>query len=198
MITIKRIGLIVALLALVLPRTSLAQNLTAEIDANSSDIELKIGHDFPLYENTAEIGFGVSYSDDFLISNVNFVLKGQVFVPELTLGLGFKGTVGEVEIHNVDYDLRAIGFLVLGEYDFGEKFLNLPIRASASLSVAPDPLCFSDTDRYLEFSTGIYLYVVRNGAIGIVYRSFEARFDVASGKPKDSDDAVLLGFTLGF
>jgi hypothetical protein len=198
MITIKRIGLIVALLALVLPRASLAQNVTAEIDANSSDIELKIGHDFPLYENTGEIGFGMSYSDDFLISNVNFVLKGQVFVPELTLGLGFKGIVGEVEIHNVDYDLRAIGFLVLGEYDFGEKFLNLPIRASASLSVAPDPLCFSDTDRYLEFSTGIYLYVVRNGAIGIIYRSFEARFDVASGKPKDSDDAVLLGFTLGF
>ncbi len=198
MITIKRIAFIVALLALVLPRASLAQDLTAEIDANLSDIELKLSHGFPLYENTAEIGFGLSYGDDYLISNLNGALKGEAFIPELTLGLGFKGLVGEVEIHTIDYDLRAVGFLVLGEYDFGKKFLPLPMRVSASLTIAPDPLCFSDTDRYLDFYAGIYVYIVRNGAIAMVYRSLEARFDVPSGKAKKSDDALLLGFRLSF
>jgi len=198
MITIRRVALIVALVAFFLPRASLAGGLNFELNVNSSDIELKGSRKFSLYDNYTESGVGLYYCDDYLISNLNFALKDKVLIPGLTLGLGLKALLGEVEIHNRDYDLMAISFLVLGEYEFGERFFNLPVNASAHISMAPDPLCFSDTDRYLEYCLGIHLYVVKNGAIGIIYRGFEARFDDPSGRVKESDDALLLGFKLGF
>jgi hypothetical protein len=198
MISIKRVALIVALLAFILPGASLAEDLSVEIYASSEDIDLKISRESPFYDNYMEAGFGLYYGEDYLISNVNLALKGEVATPGLTLGLGFKGLLGEVEIQNRDLDLRAISFLVLGEYDFEESFFNLPVNISMSISMAPEPLCFSDTDRYLEFYSAIYLYIVKNGAIGIIYRSFEAHFEGPSGEVKESDDAVLLGIKLTF
>lgn len=198
MISIKRIALIVALLAFILPGASLAEDLGVEIDASSEDIDLKISREFPFYDNYMEAGFGLYYGEDYLISNLNLALKGEVATPGLTLGLGFKGLLGEVEIQNRDLDLRAISFLVLGEYDFRERFFDLPVNVSMSISMAPGPLCFSDTERYLEFYSAIYLYIVKNGAIGIIYRSFKAHFEESSGEVKESDDAVLLGIKLTF
>jgi len=198
MISIRRIALIVALLTFILPRPSLAEALNVEIHASSEDIDLKLSRESPFYDNYMETGFGLYYSEDYVISNLNLALKDEVFIPGLTLGLGFKGLFGEVEIQNTDFDLMAVSFLVLGEYDFREKFFDLPVNVSASISMAPTPLCFSDTDRYLEFYSAIYLYIVKNGAIGIVYRSFEARFEEPSGEVKESDDAVLLGLKLSF
>jgi hypothetical protein len=198
MVTMKRIALTITLLVLILPSVSLAEKLNVEVDASSHDIDLRLSLESPLYENTGEIGFGLSYSDDYLIPSLNCALKGEVFIPRLTLGLGFKGVFGKVEIHDRDHDLRAIGFHVLGEYDFGEQLLPLPLIASVSISIAPSPLCFSDTDRYLDLYAGMYLYIVKNGAIGIVYRWFEARFDVPPGELEESYDALLVGFKLSF
>jgi len=198
MISIKRVALIVALLAFILPGASLAEDLSVEIYASSEDVDLKISREFPFYDNYMEAGFGLYYGEDYLISNLNLALKGEVATPGLTLGLGFKGLFGEVEIQNRDLDLRAVSFLVLGEYDLGEKFFNLPLNVSVSISMAPERLCLSDTKKYLEFYSAIYLYIVKNGAIGIVYRSFEARFEEPSGEVKESDDAVLLGLKLSF
>jgi len=198
MVTMKRVALMVVLLALMFPSASLAEKLSVQVDASSNDIDLRLSLETPLYQNTGEIGFGLSYSDDYLIPSLNGALKGEVFTPRLTLGLGFKGVFGEVEIHDKDYNLRAIGFRVLGEYDFGQALLHLPLRASVSISIAPDVLCFSDTDRYLDLYAGFYLYIVKNGAIGIVYRWFEARFDVPPGELEESYDALLVGFKLSF
>ncbi len=198
MISIKRVALIVALLAFILPGASLAEDLSVEIYASSEDIDLKISRESPFYDNYMEAGFALYYGEDYLISNVNLALKGEVATPGLSLGLGFKGLLGEVEIQNRDLDLMGVSFFVLGEYDFEESFFNLPVNISMSISMAPEPLCFSDTDKYLEFYSAIYLYIVKNGAIGIIYRSFEAHFEGPSGEVKESDDAVLLGIKLSF
>ena len=128
MANMKRIALIFSLLALMFPSASLAEKLGVEVNASSDDIDLRLSLESPLYENTGEFAFGLSYSDDYLIPSLSGALKGEVFIPRLTLGLGFKGVFGEAEIHDKDYDLRAIGFRVLGEYDFGEAFLHLPLR----------------------------------------------------------------------
>ncbi len=198
MISIKRVALIVALLAFILPGASLAEDLSVEIYASSEDIDLKISRESPFYDNYMEAGFALYYGEDYLISNVNLALKGEVATPGLILGLGFKGLLGEVEIQNRDLDLMGVSFFVLGEYDFEESFFNLPVNISMSISMAPEPLCFSDTDKYLEFYSAIYLYIVKNGAIGIIYRSFEAHFEGPSGEVEESDDAVLLGIKLSF
>jgi hypothetical protein len=198
MMSIKRVIVIVALLTFILPGVSLAEALNFQLNASSDNIDLRVSREFPISDNYAEAGVGLYHGDDYLISNLDFALKGEVFIPELTLGLGLKGLLGEVEIRDKDFDLRAISFLVIGEYDFGKVFFNFPMNASLSFSIAPDPLCFSDTDRYIEFYAAIYLYIVKSAAIGIVYRTFEARFDDPSGKVEESDDAVLLGFKLRF
>ena len=73
-----------------------------------------------------------------------------------------------------------------------------PITISASFSLAPEALCFRDSNRYMEFSAALYFYVVENGAIGVGYRSFDARFDDPSGEVEKDDDSLFIGFRLHF
>ena len=150
------------------------------------------------FNSYPELGFGFDYGDDYLITNLKFAIRDEVFTPGLTLGLGLQGYVGEVEIRNTDFELQAVSFLLLGEYDFRQAFNKFPVKLAASISVAPDALSFSDTNRYLEFSVGIYVCLLRTGALGVGYRRFEARFDQPPGEVEVTDDAVFIGFRLGF
>jgi len=196
--SIKRIALIVALMIFTLPKYSLGANMSSEIYANADDIKINLGYVFPAYDSYPEAGFGLDYSYDYLIANLNFALKDDILFPGLILGLGLKGFVGEVDVGAKEFDLGAVSFQVLGEYDLREKSTNLPITISASFSIAPEALCFSDTNRYSEFFAALYFYIVQNGAIGIGYRNFEARFDDPSGEVKASDDSLFVGFRLHF
>jgi hypothetical protein len=195
---LRRIIFIIILSMVLLPRSASAERLDLEINANSSDIEAKLGWEFTHHINNPQIGAGVIYSDNYWISNLSLAVKDKAFIRELNLGLGFKGLLGEVEDPLEDFDLRALSFLVLGEYDFKNKYPDLPMIASMSIAIAPHPLSFSDTSRYLEYTFTIYLYIVRNAAIDVGYRGFDARFEDTSSKVKRSDDAVFLGFKLDF
>jgi hypothetical protein len=194
----KRLMFMVVFAVFLFPKASAAENVNLELYANSNDIRFQIGWEFLAFDSYPELGFGFDYGDDYLITNLKFTIKDEVFAPGLTLGLGLQGYVGEVEIRNKDFDLQALCFVVLGEYDFRETFTRFPVKAAASISMAPDALSFSDTNRYLEFSAGIYVCLVRTGALGVGYRRFEARFDQPPGEVKTTDDAVFIGFRLGF
>lgn len=195
---VKIIALAVALITFILPKYSLGASISSEIYANADDIRLNVALILPAYDSYPEAGFGLDYSEDYLITNLNFALKDDVLVPGLILGLGLKAFVGEVEVGPKEYDLGAVAFQVLGEYDLRGKVTNLPMTISASFSLAPEALCFRDSNRYTEFSAGLYFYIVENGAIGVGYRDFEARFDVPSGEVKASDDSWFIGFRLRF
>ena len=195
---VKRLVFMVVFIVLLFPKASLGENLNLELYANSNDIRFQMGWEFLAFDSYPEFGFGIDYGDDYLITNLRFTIKDEVFTPGLTLGLGLQGYAGEVEIHNKDFDLQALCFVVLGEYDFKEVFTRFPVKAAASISMAPDALSFSDTNRYLEFSAGIYVYLVRTGALGVGYRRFEARFDQPPGEVETTDNAVFIGFRLGF
>lgn len=196
--SIKRMVLIVALMIFTLPTYSLGASISSAIYANADDIRIDLGYVFPAYDSYPEAGFGIDYSDDYLITNLNFALKDDILFPGLILGLGLKGFVGEVDVGAKEFDLGAVSFQVLGEYDLRAKSTNLPITISASFSIAPEALSFSDTNRYREFFAALYFYIVENGAIGIGYRNFEARFDDPSGEVKASDDSLFVGFRLRF
>jgi hypothetical protein len=198
MTSIKRMMLIIAVIIFMLPSVSFGKNLEFEINANSDDIEAKLGWKFPLYKKYPKMGVGLIYNDEYVIPKMSLALDDEVLMPGLTLGLGFEGLAGEVEIHDKDFDLRALSFLMLGEYDFSRKLTTLPIKVSASLAVAPDPLSFSDSNRYVGFSSGVYFYVVRDAAIGIGYRTFSARFDDGPREVKRSEDTILFGFKFSF
>lgn len=199
MIYNKRLALAVMLIILIFPIISRGEPVNFEINVNTTDLEGKIDTQFEFYESYLNLGFGTIYSDnEYLISNLNLALKDEVFMPGLTLGLGFKGLVGETEINDKDFDLMAISFLVVGEYDFRKEFSDLPLVASAGISLAPGPLSFSESKRYMDFTSAVYLYVIRNGAFFLGYRIIKARFDDSSREVKMSDDALFFGIKLGF
>jgi len=195
---IRTIALIVAVITLILPTYARSASISSEIYANADDIKLNVAWIFPAYDSYPEAGIGLDYSDDYLITNINFALKDDVLVPGLILGLGLKAFVGEVEVGPKEYDLGAVSIQVLGEYDLRERATNLPITISASFSLAPEALCFRDSNRYMEFSAALYFYVVENGAIGVGYRTFDARFDDPPGEVEKDDDSLFIGFRLRF
>jgi len=129
---IRTIALIVAVITLILPTYARSASINSEIYANSDDIILNVAWIFPAYDSYPEAGIGLDYSDDYLITNLNFALKDDVLVPGLILGLGLKAFFGEVEVGPKEYDLGAVSFQVLGEYDLRGRATNLPITISAS------------------------------------------------------------------
>ncbi|MDY6844757.1 MAG: hypothetical protein SVW57_11755, partial [Thermodesulfobacteriota bacterium] len=148
----RKTAVILLLSVLMLPSISQAETLSFEINANSDDIEGKVEAQFYIYETPLHAGFGIIYSDkDYILSNLNFALKSEIFISALTLGLGFKGVFGEADIALKEFDVGVLSFLIQGEYDFRKDISNLPISICLSFSVAPDPLSFSDTERYYEF-----------------------------------------------
>ena len=195
---IKKLVFMVSFVVFLFPKASVAENLNLELYANSDDIKFQIGWEFMAFNSYPELGFGIDYGDDYLITNLRFAIRDEVFTPGLTLGLGLQGYFGEVEIRNTDFDVQALSFVVLGEYDFRQAYNGFPVKVSASISMAPDALCFSDTNRYFEFSAGIYVCLLRTGALGVGYRRFEARFDQPPGEVEATDDALFVGFHLGF
>jgi len=112
--------------------------------------------------------------------------------------LGFKGLWGEIEENAEDGDLLAIGFLFSALYDIPETVSAIPIEVSACVSAAPDPLCFMDSDRYMDIRTSVGLHILENAAILVGYRHIQIHFNNDSENWKMSDDACFVGYRLKF
>ncbi|NVM22189.1 MAG: hypothetical protein HWN68_10475 [Desulfobacterales bacterium] len=196
---IKKTTLAVLLIIFVFPAISEGETSALEINANSTDMELKFDTQLELYETPVGLGVGAINSDnDYFIFNVNVMIKDAVFMPALMLGLGFKGLLGQTKIDSKEFDIGALNFLITGEYDFRVDSSNLPVSASASLCWAPESLGFADTERYVEFTFSVYAYVVSNAAIVAGYREIEARFSDDPDNKTKSDSALFVGCKLVF
>jgi hypothetical protein len=194
----KKIALFFVLITSVLIGTSYGKTVTIEINANSEDVEGKIETSRQLDEATLIAGIGAVYIEDsFTFLKLNFGLQDNLFSPALTLGLGFNLMVGEGEKNTEDYDLGAVSFSIFGAYDLRE-ITTIPATFSASLSMAPDPLCFMDTEEYLEFNAGVSFYIVKSSSVYLGYKKIKADFDGAFDTVKQSDDSVFFGFKLTF
>jgi hypothetical protein len=178
---------------------SYARTYNFQIYANSDDFEANIESESLVSESVLTMGGGVAFSEnDYRMGNIHFALKDEVFMPALTLGLGFKGVLGTAEINNEDYDIISIGFMLMGEYDFRKIYYNLPVLVYSSFTGSPDPLSFGDTDSYIEFNIGMKGYIVKSAAIVFGYRALEVRFDNAPDEDKLTDDAFYFGLELSF
>ncbi len=178
---------------------SYARTYNFQIYANSNDFTANVESESMISEAVLNVGGGIAFSEgDYRMGDIHFAVKDEVFIPALTLGLGFKGMLGTAEVNNNDYDIISIGFMLLGEYDFRKIYYNLPVLIYASFTGSPDPLCFGDTDTYLEFNTGIKGYIVKNAAIVFGYKSLEVRFNDDPDENKLIDDAFYFGVELSF
>ena len=201
MIKINKMILTVLLFTLVFPIISHGENFDFELNANSTDVEGKLNVQLPVYGTYLNVGAGAIFSDnddDYWVSNVSAALKDEVLLEALTLGLGFKGLTGQADVHNEDFNIRSLSFLALGEYDFRKTNIRLPISLSLSYAMSPTPLNFSDTKKYQEFISTVYVHIGNNAAAVVGYRNIDVRFDYDSGEAKHSDGAFFFGIKLLF
>ncbi len=201
MIKINKIILTVLLFTLVFPIISHGETFDFELNANSTDVEGKLNAQLPAYSTYLYVGVGAIFSDnddDYWVANVSAALKDEVLLEALTIGLGFKGLTGQADVHNEDFNIRSLSFLALGEYDFRKTNIRLPISLSLSYAMSPTPLNFSDTKKYQEFISTVYVHIGNSASAVVGYRNIDARFDDDPGEAKHSDDAFFFGIKLLF
>ena len=191
--------LFAAVMIFFLSATASAGSVSFELNANMDDVAGVVDYDSQAFGAILNAGGGLIFSDnDYTLGNLHIALKDQIFAPALTLGLGFKGVLGQAEVSSEDYDIAAIGFSLLGEYDFREIYTNFPIMIFAEFTGAPDPLSFRDTTTYMDFNTGIRGYIVRNAAIVVGYRVLKVDLEASNTSDELTDDAFYIGLRLVF
>jgi len=192
----KIIGQIV-FFTLIMTSVSFASTYDLELNVGHSVLEARFNATLPLEQNTLITGIGAIYNDDdYKIVDAKLALGGQAFLPELTFNLGFKGLLGNMEKDYKDGDLMAVGFLLVGKYAIPEIILPIPVDVSVGFTFAPDPLCFSDSEKYLEIRTGLDFHIVKNGAIILGYRYIEVCLDTSQGQWEMSDATVFVGYRM--
>jgi len=174
--------------------------------ANTYDLELNVGHSvlearfnaaLPLEQNFLTTGVGVIYNDDdYKIVDAKLALSGEAFLPELTFTLGFKGLLGNMEKDYKDGDLMGVGFLLSGKYALPEIIVPIPVDVSVGFTFSPDPLCFSDSEKYLEVRTGLDFHIITSGIITLGYRYIKADFDNDYGQWDMSDGTLFIGYRM--
>ncbi|MCK4485740.1 MAG: hypothetical protein KAU38_03155 [Desulfobacterales bacterium] len=197
----KRIIGSIVFITIITSGISFANPYHLQINASHSGLEAIFDATRAIDQGTLTTGIGFVYEDnhdEYKIADVKLTLGDEILTPGLKCNLGFKGLLGEVEKDHKDGDLMALGFLLSAAYEIPKTVSPIPLEVSASVCTAPDPLCFRDSERYLETRASVGLYVVENGAIVLEYRYIKVRID---DDPKDwdmSDSAVSFGFRLGF
>ena len=195
---IKKIALAIILTAFVFTGIVQAADTSIGVNLGASEIEGWVDIKFNTLNTPLILGAGFLYSDDdYWLTNVHMAVKDEVFTPGLSLGLGFRGVLGEVEIYRRDHEVGAFCLQFLGDYDFRKNTTRLPISISASISGAPEILSFRDTERYIEFNTTFNFHINDNATAFIGYRIIDIEFD----KPVDrdwDDDAIFGGIKLSF
>ena len=194
----KIIGLVV-FITIIMSRVSFASTYYLEVNAGHSALGARFGATLPLEQGFLTTGIGAIYSDDdYKIANVKLTLGKEVLLPELRFDLGFKGVLGNIEKGYKDGDLMAAGLLFSGRYTIPETISALPIGVSVGFSLALDPLCFKDSDRYLEVRTSLDFCIVKNGAIVLGYRHIKVRLDDNHGQWEMSAGTLFAGYQLRY
>jgi hypothetical protein len=197
--TMKLIYVLMVFSIVMATSTVAARSYRLEMYVNGSDILLGLESEAPVEEAILNIGGGFIFSgEDYTIGDLHFSLKGEAFIPALTLGLGLKGVLGEAEDGKDDYDLAGLGFVVLGEYDFRKVYYNFPIVVQSDVTFAPTTLAFGDTDDYTEFDLRVKGYIVQSAALVLGYKKIIINFDQGSDDYELSDDILYFGFEFWF
>jgi len=192
----KIIGQIV-FFTLILSSVSFANIYDLELNVGNSVLEARFNATLPLEENFLKTGIGAIYKDDdYKLVDATVALSGEAFFPELTFNLGFKGLLGNMKEGVKDGDLMAVGFLLAGKYAIPEIILPIPVDFTAGFTYAPDPLCFSDSEKYLEMRAGLDFHIISSGIITLGYRYIKADFENNYGKWDKSDDTLFIGFRI--
>jgi hypothetical protein len=186
-------------ITLIMSTSSFASPYDLEVNASCSALEARFNATLPLDRGFLSTGIGAIYNDDdYKIADMKLTLGDGILLPELRFQLGLKGVLGNLERDHSDGDLMAVGLLLSVKYSIPQTISPIPIDISAGASLAPDPLCFLDSDKYLEVRTSIDFCPVKSGAIILGYRYIEVRLDDDNGHWDMSDSTLFVGYQLRY
>jgi hypothetical protein len=195
----KKITGFIVFIAIITSGISFADTYNFRLSASRSALEGRFDVTRDIDQGFLTAGIGGVYrnnSDDYKIADVKVTLGNEILVPGLRCDLGFKGLLGDVEKDHEDGDLMAIGFLLSAAYEIPKTVSPIPVELSAVVCASPEPLCFLDSERYVEIETNLSFYIIRNGAIVLGYKYIRVRIDDDPGHWNMSDDLILIGFQL--
>jgi hypothetical protein len=194
----KIIGFIV-FIAIITSGISFADTYHFRLSASKSALEGRFDVTRDIEQGLLTAGIGAMYSDDsddYKIADVKLTLGDEMLVPGLRCDLGFKGFLGDIDKDHEDGDLMAIGFLLSAAYEIPKIVSPIPVELSAAVCASPEPLCFLDSEGYLEIEANLGLHIIENGAIVLGYKHIRVRIDDNPGHWNMSDDVVSIGFQL--
>ncbi len=195
----KKVTGFIVFLGIITSGVSFADTYNFRLSASRSALEGRFDVTRDIDQGFLTAGIGAVYrnnSDDYKIADVKVTLGNEILVPGLRCDLGFKGLLGDVEKDHEDGDLMAIGFLLSAAYEIPKTVSPIPVELSAVVCASPEPLCFLDSERYVEIGTNLSFYIIRNGAIVLGYKYIRVRIDDDPGHWNMSDDVILIGFQL--
>jgi len=195
----KKIISQIVFIVLITSSTAFAGIYTLELNASRFYFEARYSAYLPLGEGVFSTGLGgISRDDDYKLLDTKLTIGKELLAPGLRLNIGLEGVVGTVEQDRKEGDLMAVGVLVSAIYTLPETISPLPIRVSASVSYAPDPVCFSDSDRYRTVRSSLGFRVAENGEILLGYRFFYTHINDHGEKWKVSDALMYVGYRLSY
>ncbi len=152
-----------------------------EINLSDEDVEAGVRFDLSRTNNIEGDTYldlrvlnGDSKNSD-VIGNPDPLLEGSFLIMPpvdnilgLRIGLGVK--LAWTEIEKDDYIAVPLGV----ELEWRLPIVSpIPVYVGGAFYYAPDPLCFSDADRYLEQRANLDIEVIRNGRITLGYRDVD-------------------------
>lgn len=195
----KRFVIQIVFSMLIAATPSFAGIYELEVTASRSDLDARYCADLPLGPGILSTGLGAIYrNNDYWLADMKLTLGKELWAPGLRLHLGLKGLVGEAERDQKKGDLTAAGVLVAARYPIPTTISPLPLGVSASVSFAPEFLCFSDAERYLDVRTSLDFRVAKNGELLLGYRYIHAHLEGSRGKWKISDARLFVGYRLSY
>ena len=197
----QKIAGLIVFLTIAMSGVALANTYQLMLNASHSSVEAQFDIVHNLDVGMLITGIGGVYNDnddDYKIADVKIALGNEMLIPGLNCALGFKGLLGEIEFDNIDGDLGAIGFLLSAIYDIPKTVVTIPLQISAEVTVAPEPLCFIDSDKYVEIKAGLGIHILENAAIIVGYKHIDIHFDKGFANRKMSDDIISVGYRLSF
>lgn len=163
-----------------------------EINVNQAGLELEYGENRSVgYPIVMNYGAGLQINGDFIIGSLNMAM-GNEMTKYLTVDMGLKGLLGQVESGDNDGDMASIGLYTSGAYD-NRSSTGIPFEITAMICMAPNILSFIDAEEYLSFKTslGIHIFPNKRGTLFAGLRYTEIQLD---GGEDISEARPFIGF----
>jgi hypothetical protein len=204
----RLIGSIVFITIIIASGISFAENADSngdsysfELGASSSGLEARFDARRPVDQGYLTAGVGGVYEDnheEYKILDAKIAFGSENLVPQLTVELGFKGFLGDIERRRRDGDLAAIGFLLAAAYEIPKTVSPIPVEFFASACLAPSPLSFLDSERFSQIGFGVGFHVIENAAVLLGYKHINVHIHEHHRHWTMRDDAVSIGLRLSY